>query len=195
MPLPPQSTTLANAPASDFPSDHIPITTEVTIPPMDCRPGQGRRRIQHVLHRDLSDAQIQRILRNSQWPQRPYYRAATQLGLAELRETYISEFDKVEKTIRQIELLEDPDGELNQRLEELKDLLKQRGREADVQRRQELTNLIEREREETGILAFRNLQSLQRLEGAPRVRRVLDLLRKYIPKYFFKAVNRQLSFN
>ena len=51
------------------------------------------------------------------------------------------------------------------------------------------------QREETGILAFKNLHSLQKLEGAPRVRHVLGLLRKYIPKYFFKAVNRQLSFN
>ena len=56
--------------------------------------------------------------------------------------------------------------------------------------RQELTNQIEREREETGVLALKNLQSLQKLEGAPRVRRVLDLLRKYVPKYFFKAANR-----
>ena len=112
-----------------------------------------------------------------------------------MRETYISEFNKVEKAIRQVELLEDSDSELNRKLNELKELLKQRGREPDLQLRQDLTNQIEQEREATGILAFKNLQSLQKLEGAPRVRKVLDLPRKYIPKYFFKAVNRQLSFN
>ena len=53
-----------------------------------------------MLQRDLNDRQVQRILKNSQWPQRPYWRAALQLGYAELKETYISEFEKVEKAIR-----------------------------------------------------------------------------------------------
>ena len=92
-------------------------------------------------------------------------------------------------------MLEDPNTELNTRLQDLRELLKQRGSELDPRTRQELSNQIEREREETGVLALKNLQSLQKLEGAPRVRKVLDLLRKYIPKYFFKAANRQLSFN
>ena len=77
-----------------------------------------------MLQRDLSDHQIQRILKNSQWPQRPYYRAAAQLGLAEKRETYISEFDKVERAIREVELLDDPNTELNTRLQDLRELLK-----------------------------------------------------------------------
>ena len=46
----------------------------------------------------------------------------------------------MEKAIRQVELLEDPDGELNRKLNELKELLKQRGREPDLQLRQDLTN-------------------------------------------------------
>ena len=137
-----------------------------------------------MLQRDLSDQQIQRILKNSQWPQRPYYRAALQLGLAEQKNTYISEFDKVEKAIREVELLEDPNTELNTRLQDLRELLKQRSSELDPRTKQELTNQIGREREETGVLALKNLQSLQKLEGAPRVRNVLDLLREYIPKYF-----------
>ena len=76
-------TTLENITNTDFPSDHTPITAEVNVPKVNCNQGQRRRRIQHVLRRDLSDLQIQRILKNSQWPQRPYFRAALQLGLAE----------------------------------------------------------------------------------------------------------------
>ena len=105
----------------------------------------------------MSDLQIQMILKNSQWPQRPYYRAAISLGLAEQKETYISEFDKVEKAIREVELLENPDAELNGRLQGLRELLKQRGSELDPRIKQELTNQIERVREETGVLALKNL--------------------------------------
>ena len=44
-------------------------------------------------------------------------------------------------------------------------------------------------------MALKNLHSLQRLENSDRIKRVMDLLRRYVPKYFFKCVNRQLSFN
>ena len=44
--------------------------------------------------------------------------------MAEKRETYISEFDKVERAIREVELLDDPDTELNARLQDLRELLK-----------------------------------------------------------------------
>ena len=65
--------------------------------------------------------------------------------MAEKRETYISEFDKVERAIREVELLDDPDTELNARLQDLRELLKQRGSELDPRAKQELTNQIERE--------------------------------------------------
>ena len=45
-------------------------------------------------------------------------------------------------------------------------------------------------KEETGLLALKNLFPLQRLEHTARVKKVMDLLRRYIPKYFFKCMNR-----
>ena len=148
-----------------------------------------------MLRSDITDDQLRRILLHTQWPQRPFWRVALQLGLAKIKQTYISEFEKVRLAIRQVELLENPGGDLCRRMEDLRQLLKQKGREQDPRARQELVNQIEEQREATGVLALKNLHSLQKLEGAPRVRHVLGLLRKYIPKYFFKAVNRQLSFN
>ena len=56
-----------------------------------------------------------------------------------------------------MELLENPDAELNGRLQDLRELLKQRGSELDPRIKQELTNQIERVREETGVLALKNL--------------------------------------
>ena len=94
--------------------------TNVGIQPTASAQGQTRKRIQHVLRRDLTDEQLRRILLHSQWPQRPFWRVALQLGLAEIKETYISEFEKVRNAIRQIELLEDPDGELCRRMEDLR---------------------------------------------------------------------------
>ena len=148
-----------------------------------------------MIKADITQAEVQRILNISSWPDRPFYRVAKSIGLAEIRETFISEFERVLKAIRQIELLANPGEVLGERFEKLKQLLRRRGREPDEHSRQQLTNMIEGERETTGILALKNLQSLQKLEGAQRVRKALETLRKYIPKYFFKAVNRQLSFN
>ena len=63
-----QLTTLNNVTEANFPSDHVPITTRVAIPHLACNQGQERRQIQHVLQRDLTDQQVQRILKNTQWP-------------------------------------------------------------------------------------------------------------------------------
>ena len=134
------------------------------------------------------------MLRISSWPQRPFFRAATQLGLASVQQTYISEFEKVRESLRQIETLNDPEGVLRTKLEGLAALMKQRGLQGQEFENQ-LEAQIEHIKEETGILALKNLTPLQRLEHTPRVKRVMDLLRRYIPKYFFKCVNRQLSFN
>ena len=106
---------------------------------------------------DITQAEIQRVLRNSSWPDRPFYRVAKSVGLAEIRETFISEFQRVRKAIEQIELLENPDETLGQKFEKLKLLLRQRGRELDEYTRQQLTNMIEEEREATGVLALKNL--------------------------------------
>ena len=165
------------------------------MPPKLCDQGRGRKRIQHVVKAGITQREVQRVVKNSQWPARPFWRVAKQVGLAEIRETFISVFDKVRKAIAQIELLENPGQALGERFDNLRQLLRQRGREPDEHSRQQITNMIEEEREATGILALQNLKSLQKLEGAPRVKKALELLRKYIPKYFFKAVNRQLSFN
>ena len=56
--------------------------------------------------------------------------------------------------------------------------------------RRDLDTQIELERESTGLLALKNIHPLQRLEHTSRVKVVMDLLRKYIPKYFFRCVNR-----
>ena len=56
--------------------------------------------------------------------------------------------------------------------------MKQRGLQG-----QELDNQLEAQidcmKEETGILALKNLTPLLRLEHTPRVKRVMDLLRRY----------------
>ena len=45
-------------------------------------------------------------------------------------------------------------------------------------------------KDKTGLLALKNLNSLQRLESTPKVKQTMDLLRRHIPRYFFKCVNR-----
>ena len=73
--------------------------------------------------------------------------------------------------------------------------MRERGRAEDPLTRSRLEAEIETRKEETGLLALKNLHSLQRLENSDRIKRLMDLLRRYVPKYFFKCVNRQLSFN
>ena len=77
---------------AEYISDHVPIVAGVAIPPKLCDRGGGRKRIQHVVKADITQAEVQRVLRNSSWPDRPFYRVAKSVGLAEIRETFISEF-------------------------------------------------------------------------------------------------------
>ena len=65
----------------------------------------------------------------------------------------------------------------------------------DINNIQVIQNKIDKLKEETGLLALKNLTSLSKLENSERVKKVMDLLRRHIPKYFFKCINRQLSFN
>ena len=92
-------------------------------------------------------------------------------------------------------MLEDPASDISTMISEIRDLVKSKKSIFDPKRRQEVDNIIAKKRDETGLLALKNLYSLQRLANSDRVKKVMDLLRKHIPKYFFKCVNRQLSFN
>ena len=74
---------------------------------------RGTRRIRHHLKQGITQTEIKRALRISSWPQRPFYRVAAQLGLAKVDETYVSEFDKVRKSVEQIELLTNPGATLS----------------------------------------------------------------------------------
>ena len=75
--------------------------------------------IRHKLKKDITPQEIARILRIASWPQRPFYRAAAQLGLATVEQTFVSEFEKVRNSLTQVELLEDPGSTLGMKLSQL----------------------------------------------------------------------------
>ena len=79
---------------------------------------------------------------------------------------------------------------MTRRLSQIQHSIKERGRATTDQEYQLLTERIEEERKETGILALKNLSNLQKLEGSPKVKEVLGMLRRFVPKYFFKCANR-----
>lgn len=117
-------TTLENSQDSGFPSDHVPITTTISIPLVTQAQARQTTKIRHVLERNLTHEDMLRIMHNRRWPQIPFYRAAAQIGLARKCETHISEFEKVKHALEQIELLQNPGATLESRLSGLRELMR-----------------------------------------------------------------------
>ena len=56
---------LENILDAEYISDHVPIVTRIAISPKLCDRGRVRKRIQHVVKADITQAEVQRVLRNS----------------------------------------------------------------------------------------------------------------------------------
>ena len=67
-----------------FPSDHLPLSTSLTWPANLRLPRPIRYKRVVVLAKDLTPDELTRILEDPRWPDKPFIKVATKLGLTEV---------------------------------------------------------------------------------------------------------------